>query len=484
MKNVSGSRRYCRMIAMVAVVCFLTKSNLFADYGYFVIAEEPCSPRISAMGGAGTALPGGAFACYNPAAPAFATAPYLSLEYGKLPGDMGKSLIETAWMFPKWFAGGSLRVHSTDWTMTNEQYDPDVHPGATASDQSLQVTVTGGFTIGRFASGHALNFFQERIGNYALHALTYSPGVMYQVMPGRLTVGASAQHYFRIDTSESPWYRTPKAWYSYARGLLPRYVRSGAAWTDTLSKTATPYTVAADIVYADAYDRVMVPFGVEVWLLPYLAARAGMRFNHPTDLAHFGVGLRFSNLNIDLDYGLQRLTSSSTTESKWLLGFSYALGRSAAAAPVGPGAVTAPAGASQPALPAPARPALPVVAPEKSVAADTVKPAPVADSSQKAKTPASDSIAGVGKKQPSVDSANVKSAPVPATTRATDSATVQPSPMPQPANAAAKDSANVKAAPAIPSVKPPPAPGSQKATVPPQPRPKKPVMDQDSLIVE
>ncbi len=309
-----------RVFHRIPVVILLLSNALFAQYGRFSIAEEPTAPRSAAMGSAGTALAGSGFGCYNPASPAFAPLPFLSFEYGSQPGDLLKSLVETAWMFPSWFAGASLRVHTTDFIITNEQSDGPTGP--ISSNQVLQAAVTGGFIYGRLAAGNSLNFFQERIGDQTYHALTWCPGVLFQVIPNSLTVGASLLHYLRLDTTGSRWYKTPAAWYQTARGL-PRYARAGIAWSDTLRRWTLPFTAVCDLVYSDVYERFMVPLGAEVWVLPSLAVRAGVHINHPTEIAHFGVGLRWSSLEFDFDYGIAQLVSGA--ETKWLFGLTYSL---------------------------------------------------------------------------------------------------------------------------------------------------------------
>ena len=306
----------------IAVVTLLLSNALFAQFGRFSIAEEPTGARTASMGSAGTALAGGGFGCYNPASPAFATVPFLTVEYGSQPDDLSKSLIETAWMFRKWFAGASLRVHTTDYIVTTEQSEgPE---GPVSSNQVMQAAIAGGYICGRLAAGSSLNFFQERIGDQTYHALTWSPGILFQLIPNSLTVGASLLHYLRLDTTGSRWYRTPAAWYQTARGL-PRYARAGIAWSDTLRRWTLPYTAACDVVYSDVYERFMVPIGAEVWLLPSIAARAGVHLHHPTEIAHFGVGLRWSSLAFDFDYGIAKLVSGADLETKWLFGLTYSL---------------------------------------------------------------------------------------------------------------------------------------------------------------
>jgi hypothetical protein len=295
------------------------------DYGHFFFAEEPVSPRKSAMGGAGAALDGGGFSFYNPASIALSQSPYVGIEYGLQGGGLYKSGIETTWMFPSWFVGAALPVQSNDWQIGTEQ-----GTGAMSSNQMFGPTIAGGYRRGPFATGHAITLLSERIGDYAMHAVTYSTGVTYRIIPGALTAGASAYHYLRFDTLRTPWTKIPRGWRRSAKGL-PRMVRAGAAWTDTLYSDL-PCTFAADLLYRDISDRLMVSVGTEVWILPWIAARAGKRFNHPTDVLHVGCGIRWSSLAFDFDYSFDKPPApGADLEPKWLFGLTYSLKSPAAA---------------------------------------------------------------------------------------------------------------------------------------------------------
>jgi len=313
-------------------VVLLSISALFAEYyGLFQIAEVPTTPRVSAMGGAGTALAGGGFGVYNPATPAFADAPFLSCEFGREPGELSKAKIESSWMFPRWFAGASLQVRSADFFNTNERTDETTMNVSLSSDQIMQATITGGYIIGRLAASSSINFFQERVGDQSWHAFTWCPGVLFELVPNSITIGASLSHYLRLDTAGSPWYTTPVVWYRSARGF-PRYARAGLAWRDTVRRWTMPFTAACDFVYSDVYERFMTPLGAEVWILPSLAARAGVCINHPADIVHFGVGIQLQNMRFDFDYGVSHAVSD--VEAKWMFGLTYSLKKKKTEAPV------------------------------------------------------------------------------------------------------------------------------------------------------
>jgi hypothetical protein len=313
-------------------IIVLASGTLFAESGFFQIAEVPVTARNSAMGGTGAALSGGGFGVYNPASPAFAEAPFLTFEFGREPGELSKARIETSWMFPKWFTGVSLQVRSTGFYITDEQTDETTIGSAPSFNQSVQGTVTGGYVFGRCAAGGSINFFQERIGDQAWQAFTFSPGVVFELVPNSVTLGASLSHYLRVDTAGSPWYKTPVTWYRSARNnAFPRYARGGVAWRDTLWRWSMPFTAACDFVYSDVYERLMTPVGAEVWVLPSIAARAGVCINHPADIVHFGVGFRFQNMRFDFDYGVFQAVSDA--EAKWQFGLTYLLKKNKVPAP-------------------------------------------------------------------------------------------------------------------------------------------------------
>jgi len=310
---------------LAVVLCLLGSASAqtqIDDLGRLQIADEPTTPRLSAMGGVGTAIPGGGFAFYNAASPAFAELPFISVEYGSLPGDdntgdLTKGKLEAAWMFKKWFAGVSLTTWSTEYLTSTEQ-----GIGPAASWQLLQASLTGGFKIGRFAMGNCFDFYQDRMGDVVNdQAVTYSPGFLFQIVPGKVTLGGSLRNYVRLDTSLARF-----AWFGGAISL-PRYVRAGAAWTDTLKSAAMPFTASADIVYSAVYQRFMMPVGIEAWILPCLAARLGVPIHDPSNIVHFGVGLRINSITCDFDYGVTQpaLIPGASLEQKWLLGLSYAL---------------------------------------------------------------------------------------------------------------------------------------------------------------
>jgi hypothetical protein len=63
------------------------------------------------------------------------------------------------------------------------------------------------------------------------------------------------------------------------------------------------------MVYSKNYQKLMVPVGVEFWLLPALALRVGKRFNFDSDLFSLGIGLRLENIGFDAAFTPTRVVS-------------------------------------------------------------------------------------------------------------------------------------------------------------------------------
>jgi hypothetical protein len=170
--------------------------------------------------------------------------------------------------------------------------------------------------------GNCFDFYQDELADEVIdRAFTWSPGFLFSLIPGKVTLGGSVRNYVRLDTSLVPF-----AWFGGAISL-PRYVRAGAAWTDTIKGTSMPFTAAADLVYSEVYKRLTMPVGFEIWVLPCFAARLGVPIHNQTDLVHFGVGLRINSITCDFDYGLTKpgQIPGESLEQKWLLALSYAL---------------------------------------------------------------------------------------------------------------------------------------------------------------
>jgi hypothetical protein len=96
----------------------------------------------------------------------------------------------------------------------------------------------------------------------------------------------------------------------------------GGAWCDTTNGIA--WNLATDIVYRDDDERIMVPVGIEVWPLKMLALRLGKRFNHDTEGANLGLGVRLPPVSFDVSFVINNYSGDASL--KWLLGLTYSLG--------------------------------------------------------------------------------------------------------------------------------------------------------------
>ena len=285
--------------------------GLQAGTAYFGTLEEPVSTRVMGMGSAGTALGGGGLAFYNPAFLSLKSVPYVNMEFAKLASDLGRGFIETGWVFEKWFIGGAFQSQSIDFQYADEKGIKDAY----GSEQGTMGSIATGFRKGMFSLGASVNGLHSRIGEYSIYGWSLSGGALYTLIPGKLDIGVAYLHGYGQNTHYSDTTNT------FYHEQLPSTGRAGVAWNDSIGKF--PYTVSADIVYSSNYETVMVPLGVELWLLPSFAVRAGKRINFDTDLFSMGVGVRWENMQFDAAFVPVRLVSDASI--KWSMGLTYNL---------------------------------------------------------------------------------------------------------------------------------------------------------------
>jgi hypothetical protein len=295
------------------VIAMLLNGNILAAEAYYGFIEEPINSRTSAMGSAGTALlNGGGFSFFNPALPSL-NRPYVSLEFGKLYEDLGRGQVELSTNFARWFIGGSFQSQSIEFPYADERGPK----GAYGSDHGLMASLTAGIKRERFALGLAVNGIHERIANDYSYGLTGSAGAVYKVIPEKLVTGVAILHISGrntgfIDSLDN----------HFRHDQLPLNVRAGISWTDSV-KGKISYTLSADIVYSYNYKELMIPIGLEAWVLPVLALRLGKRINHPTDVLTTGIGLKLANLNYDVAF--IPISHERDLEMKWTMGLTYEL---------------------------------------------------------------------------------------------------------------------------------------------------------------
>jgi hypothetical protein len=269
------------------------------------------------MGSVGTALPGGAgIRYYNPVLPFFSNDPYVTVEFGQLPGDVSKGGIESAMIFGEFFTAVGFYSSSVEFETRDERGF-----GSTASSATTIGMLSAGYIRDNMSIGIGLTMIEDRIwvsSSYTAFAL--SGGLGYKMFDGKLSLGAAGFHGLAwsrgFGDSVSTWYG------GWRDGRVPRFARGGAAWADTLG--SFPYTVAADLAYRDEDRSFTVPMGVEVSVLPMIDVRIGKRIGWETEILSLGVGFSFDKLAFDAAFVPSVLVDDY--EIKWSMAFTYRLG--------------------------------------------------------------------------------------------------------------------------------------------------------------
>jgi hypothetical protein len=297
------------LFSIHSIVFASAKGNAFYEF-----IEDPINSRSIGMGTAGTAVPDNrGFTFYNPALPSLNKRPYLSFDYNRQYEDLGRGQAEFSWISEKWFCDIAFLSQSKgDFQITDEQ---GIKDGATGTNQSSMGTLGGGFRKSSYSFGITLSGVQDKIANYTSYGLMGSAGAVFNIIPDKLYGGLAVLNFGRnssfLDTT-----------HSLDRDYLPLTFRGGLSWSDKL-KAKYPYTVAVDMVYSKNYQKLMVPVGVEFWLLPALALRIGKRINFDSDLFSFGTGLRLENIGFDAAFTPTRVVTDVGV--KWSMGITYYL---------------------------------------------------------------------------------------------------------------------------------------------------------------
>ncbi|HAJ80101.1 MAG TPA: hypothetical protein DCO75_10050, partial [Fibrobacteres bacterium] len=287
---------------MLVVISGANATDSTAAKSGFQFLEEPTTPRLIAMGNAGTAMQGSGFSYYNPAQPFFSDNNMVTIGYSPLPGDLTTFFGEASWYIQKMFAG----VHISNFSI-KDIYSSDktgVNYNISGSSASTIVSLDMGYKGELLGLGLNVNGMQDRILTMTAYAVSVSAGAAYWLVPKKLSIGVAV---LNIGTS------TGYNYYDDNLGdgeRLPRSGRVGAAYCDTLENM--PFSVACDVVYRDvgnklhsvkdAVPRITVPLGIEVWPIQYAAIRVGKRINFETEIISFGAALRFNPLTMDMSF--------------------------------------------------------------------------------------------------------------------------------------------------------------------------------------
>jgi hypothetical protein len=261
------------------------------DYAYQLMAE-PSNPRLIAMGAVGTAMADHGFSFYNPAQPFLYNRRYLSFEGGRMPDDMSKASMELGFMGKGWYLAAAALTNSVNDIIVSDErgYNPNI----TFSWQMSTAALDIGFYKNNFSVALCAYGLLERISSSASYGLSFSAGVAWQAIPGKLNLGAAGFYPNTMTWTTALLDTTEKLNDGFD---VANRARVGAAWSDTLNSFA--YTAALDIEYDHGLKQYIFPVGVELWLIDALALRMGKRFNHEMDHFNLGVGLRMHQLRVD-----------------------------------------------------------------------------------------------------------------------------------------------------------------------------------------
>jgi hypothetical protein len=300
-------------LGLLAIVVSGTAFAKNAGWAFYEFLEDPINTRSVSMGSAGTALPENrGIYFYNPALPSITSRTYASFDYGRQYSDLDRAHIESAIIAKTWFLDFGFTSHSTgEFKVADET---GVYNDYTQSNQSIVGVLGGGFIQDNYSAALTFTGIQSKIGEYSSYGLCGNAGIIVTLIDKKLYAGASALNIGR----NSSYFDKHNLNLDY----LPFTVRGGVSWNDTLNKKYA-FSIAADVVYSKNYQTVMVPLGVEFWLFPVLAIRAGKRINFESELFSIGVGLKVANIVFDASF-----VPSRTGEDfglKWSSGLTYSI---------------------------------------------------------------------------------------------------------------------------------------------------------------
>lgn len=308
------------LFCIAAVTAVRAEELLSVPYDVsFQLLEEPRNPRLTGMGGVGTALSDRGFYYYNPAMPAWYAPRYLGIEYGKSYSELALSAVEAALGIQDWFLALTIPAAVLDdITPASEQGRAEY---ARFTWQTTFAALDIGYRTDRLSAAVCIYGLQERIGTERSYGMSISAGMQFRAIPQKLTFGA-AGFYPAFLTGTTGMLDHKK---DLGAGTdLAQLGRIGAAWSDSIKGIA--YTAALDVAYNYDIGSVTVPIGLEVKPFNFLALRIGKRINHDTDKFAFGFGLLYRQLRFDSSFTIQRFVED--TDLKWLLGLTYALEKS------------------------------------------------------------------------------------------------------------------------------------------------------------
>jgi hypothetical protein len=287
MRSLSKRNRNRLLLSAIGLLLGLTSS--FAGTDFYAFLEEPVASAVTGMGASGTASGMGGFTFYNPAGLSLRDKSFITFDFTRLANDLGRGYIESGWVFPTWFIGGTFQTQSINVQRTDIT---GILDGAFAPTRGTMLSLLTGIKRERYSLAIALNGVQEVIGDYSSYGASGSIGLLINIVPEHITAGVTAIHGAGRHTSFLDGKEKLKS------ERFPATIRAGACLKDSLLHKF-PIIVSADVVYNDNDELVTIPIGIDFRILPPLTIRLGKRFNHPSDLFALGLGLQWKNIAFD-----------------------------------------------------------------------------------------------------------------------------------------------------------------------------------------
>lgn len=298
--------------ALGLALVILTHSYAGTDYYNFL--EEPVSSGPIGMGASGTASGMSGYSFYNPAGLSLKEKPFVLFDFTRIAEDLGRGYIETGWVFPTWFIGGSFQTESI-----KDIQRADINgviDGAYVQYRGTMASFTIGLKRERYSLAATLNGVQEAIGDYSSYGASGSVGLLVNIVEDHITAGfaaihAAGRHTTFLDKKEK-----------LKSERFPATLRAGACLKDTFFQKF-PTIISVDVVYNNNDELFTVPVGIDFRILPPLTLRIGKRFNHPSDLFTMGFGLHWKNIAFDAAFVPYRLQSDAFLKRS--VGLTYSL---------------------------------------------------------------------------------------------------------------------------------------------------------------
>lgn len=280
-------------------IVFVLSIHSYSGTGFYDFLQEPVTSSITGMGAAGTGSGMGGYTFYNPAGLGLRDNSFVSFDFSKI-DDFGRGYIESGWVFPTWFVGGSFQTQAINDILRADI--TGVLDGAYAPVRGTMLSILTGIKRDRYSLGITLNGVQEVIGDYKSYGFSGSAGLIVNVIPEHLTFGiagihAAGRHNSFMDEKEK-----------LKLERFPATVRVGVCLKDSLLDRF-PTTVNVDVVYNDNDEIITVPVGIDFQILPPVTIRIGKRINFEAELFSAGVGFQWENIRFDASFTPFKLRS-------------------------------------------------------------------------------------------------------------------------------------------------------------------------------